>query len=148
MEKENPHRGDTPAHDAPPTGETARTPEPRAERPAPTRSEEEEALVRDLAARGVPFEVLPAMVYPGMHYVTPLALVESGVTRYSQHHILTLIRQKEIAALTLGGRVVLDAFAVRQLLDREADSARGNVHAGGRHPGPRRPRAERREETA
>ncbi len=148
MEKENPYRGDHPAPDARSAEDVVRTPEPRDARRAPTRSEEEEVLARELAARGIPFETIPEMVYPGMHYITPLALVESGVTQYSQRHILLLIRQKEIAAITLGGKIVLDAFAVRQLLDREAESAREHIHAGGRHPGPRRARTGRREDPA
>jgi CheY-like chemotaxis protein len=101
-----------------------------------------------LAARGVPFAVIPGSVYPGMRYITPLALVESGVTQYSQRHILTLVRAKEIPAIHLADKVVLDAFGVQELLDREAASAAENERAGGRRLGPRRPRAHRPARTA
>lgn len=148
MERENPYRGPIPEDDASPAGEIARAPEPRLDRPAPTRTEEAEGLADALAALGVPFELIPQSVYPGMRYVTPLALVESGVTRYSQRHILTLVRAREITAVHLADKVVLDPFGVQQLLDREAASAAENERAGGRRPGPRRPRAHRPARTA
>jgi hypothetical protein len=145
MEHENPYREPDREGIAATVDAAAREVPARA---APTRTAEEDALVQELAARGVPFEVIPGAVYPGMHYVTPLALVESGATAYSQRHILMLIRHNEIGAIHLAGKVVLDAFAVRQLLDREAESAAENARAGGRRPGPRRPRAHRPARTA
>ena len=96
------------------------------------RREELDRLADELEQQGVPFAVIPEHIYPGMRYITPGALVDSGISRYSQHYITSLIRRKVINGFELAGNVVLDAFGVKQLLEREHKQLRGV------RPGPQR----------
>lgn len=99
------------------------------------RQEQLERLTDELEDQGVAFNFIPERLYAGMRYVTPGALVESGVTRYSQQHILALIRRRLIPAYHFANRVVLDAVGVQRLRERERQSVAEHVHVGRRRSG-------------
>jgi hypothetical protein len=84
--------------------------------------EQLDKLAQELEQQGVPFQEIPGSIYPGMKYVTPRDLIDAKVTKYTQAMILKLVRDKEIPAYHLAGKVVLDAEGVQRLLQRERES--------------------------
>lgn len=96
-----------------------------------------DALADRLQQQGVPFEVIPEGVYPGMRYTTPRALLDSELPHYSHRHALSLIREQFVSGFYIAGTAVLGALGVQQLLERQQESEAANAHAGGRMPGRR-----------
>lgn len=104
-------------------------------KPAQRRRDLEE-IADNLSERGIPFTRVPDEIYPGMPYITPKTLVDSGATRYSWRHILLLMRRREISgAHYIARTALLDPEGVLHLLKREQRSVEENVRAGGRMPG-------------
>ena len=136
MERHNPHRQESGQPGQPEESEEiARNPLKQQE--VFSRRRHLEELAEKLREKGLQFERLPDHVYPGMDYVTPRGLIKSGLTNYSQNHLLLLVRQKILPAFQLANQVVFDAEGVQHLLDYEQESLAAGEHAGGRKPGPR-----------
>lgn len=91
-----------------------------------------DGLADELEQQGVRFVRLPVGLYPGLRLVSPAELAKQGVTKYTRHHISSLIRDGELVAHDIGGWM-LDAAGVQWLLDREAASR--SASRAGRKPG-------------
>jgi len=89
------------------------------------------------AQSGVVFEAIPQAIYPGMPYITPARLVETGVTSYTVQHIHALIRRGNIPSHTIGKQRILDPQGVSALIEYEKQSIDTHPHTGGRLPGVR-----------
>lgn len=70
-----------------------------------------------------------------MPYTTPKAVVDSGLTRYSLQYIHILARKGKIPAYRVGASIILAPEGVECLLQREQESRKGRLRAGGLKPG-------------
>jgi tetratricopeptide (TPR) repeat protein len=95
---------------------------------------DEERYAESLLEKGVHVSVIPKGVNEGMYYVTPKALVESRIVKYSHAHINLLAREGDIPSFHIAGQVVLPLNAVETLISRQSEAER-NPRVG-RPPGP------------
>jgi hypothetical protein len=101
-----------------------------------------EAKARRLQKRhGIMFRKLPKSIFPNMPYTTPDDFVESGATHYSLSQVNRTIREGDIPAARVDRKILLTPDSIEQLLERQQDSAAGELDqrgrrlGGGRRPG-------------
>lgn len=107
---------------------------------------EESRKLDDLSQRlqqGGVLKFIPEVVRPGMPYVIPIELAESGMTEYTYPHILRLAQKGDIESFQIGSHFLLTLRGTRQLLDRQQESIAGNLSTRGSRPGERRGRQHR-----
>lgn len=99
---------------------------------------------------GVIFRRAPDNFYPGMPYVTPDDLAESGITGYSISQINRLGASGEINIVRFDRKILLSPLSVQMLLEREQKSITGELdqsgdrRGGGRRAGAGKPHNPRR----
>lgn len=101
----------------------------------PDPGEVEEQAIYLEAEHGVTFRRAPHNFYPGMSYVTPDDLIESGITSYSLSQVNRLVRSGVIDIVRFDRKILLTPTGVEQLLERQQKSQAGELDQSGQRPG-------------